>query len=398
MRILLIVDDYLPHSIKVAAKMMHELALEFISQGHKVSVLTPMSSQNQNLIIDEIEGVEVLYFKNGAIKNVPKIKRAINESLLSFNAWRALKAYATHNKFDGIVYYSPTIFFGPIVNRLKKLWGCPAYLILRDIFPQWTLDNGLMSQNSLVYKYFKIFENLNYKAADRIGVMSPSNLKYFENSKTNPQKIEVLFNWSKVPKIPTQDNTYRNKLKLNDKVVFFYGGNIGHAQQMQNLIELAKRLKNYKSAHFLFVGKGDEVKLIKKLVAQWQLENVTYLDPVDQNTYFKMLNEFDVGLFSLHPNHSTHNFPGKLLGYMGYAKPILGCVNEGNDLMNIVNEANAGLISLSGKHDTLAKNATLLLNSKNYRKQLGDNGRMLLNQKFSVEQTVTQLIDFIKQY
>lgn len=28
MRLLLVVDDYLPHSIKVAAKMMHELALE----------------------------------------------------------------------------------------------------------------------------------------------------------------------------------------------------------------------------------------------------------------------------------------------------------------------------------------------------------------------------------
>ena len=33
MRILLVVDDYMPQSKKVAAKMMHELALEFISEN-----------------------------------------------------------------------------------------------------------------------------------------------------------------------------------------------------------------------------------------------------------------------------------------------------------------------------------------------------------------------------
>lgn len=37
MKICLIVDDYMPDSIKVAAKMMHE----FILNGHEVSVLTP---------------------------------------------------------------------------------------------------------------------------------------------------------------------------------------------------------------------------------------------------------------------------------------------------------------------------------------------------------------------
>ena len=41
MRICLIIDDYLPESIKIGAKMMHELAIELISQGHKVVVITP---------------------------------------------------------------------------------------------------------------------------------------------------------------------------------------------------------------------------------------------------------------------------------------------------------------------------------------------------------------------
>lgn len=41
MKVLLLVDDYLPGSIKIAARMMHDLALELINQGHEVSVCTP---------------------------------------------------------------------------------------------------------------------------------------------------------------------------------------------------------------------------------------------------------------------------------------------------------------------------------------------------------------------
>ena len=49
-------------------------------------------------------------------------------------------------------------------------------------------------------------------------------------------------------------------------------------------------------------------------------------------------------MFSLHSGHKTHNFPGKLLGYMSYSKPILGCVNAGNDLADVVNSAKAGIV------------------------------------------------------
>ena len=49
MRICLIIDDYLPESIKVGAKMMHELACELKVQGHEVTVVTPsIETKSQN--------------------------------------------------------------------------------------------------------------------------------------------------------------------------------------------------------------------------------------------------------------------------------------------------------------------------------------------------------------
>jgi hypothetical protein len=67
LNLLLVVDDYLPDSIKVAAKMMHELALEFKTSGHKVTVITPkpnsfiVSVKNQlsRFILDDFRRVEL---------------------------------------------------------------------------------------------------------------------------------------------------------------------------------------------------------------------------------------------------------------------------------------------------------------------------------------------------
>ena len=92
MNICLIIDDYLPDSIKVGAKMMHELAVQFVARGYTVTVITPAPSLLTRSEITVLDGVTVCRFKSGEIKNVSKVKRAINETLLSYYAWRARHA------------------------------------------------------------------------------------------------------------------------------------------------------------------------------------------------------------------------------------------------------------------------------------------------------------------
>ena len=285
MKILLIVDDYMPNSIKVAAKMMHELACEYIKQGHYVSVLTPSTKIINNIEFSTLDGVNIISFKSGEIKNVPKVKRAINETLLSFNAWRSCKQFFKKNPHDLIIYYSPTIFFGSLVGKLKKLWNVKSYLILRDIFPKWAIDNKILKEKSLITFYFKYFENINYKNADTIGLMSNKNLEWFENYYKTSKKLEVLYNWTAIIKIETSKIKYRKELNIEDKVVFFYGGNMGHAQDMMNIVRLAENLNNYKEVQFVLVGAGDEVELIRDCIDSNKISNIILLPSVNQNEY-----------------------------------------------------------------------------------------------------------------
>jgi len=396
MRLALIIDDYLPHSTRVSPKMMHELAIELKRQGHEPFVLTPgVDGQHALLVEDKMDGIPILRFRSGPLKDIPKAKRAINESLLSARAWQALAPTLRSRKIDGVVYYSPSIFFGPLVRRIKQLWGCPAYLILRDLFPQWVIDEGMIREGSPIARYFRYFEQKSYRAADHIGLMSQKNLDVFRQMNPHLSNTGVLYNWaSPAPATaPSGQESLRKQLGLQGKVIYFYGGNIGHAQDMANLMRLAKGMQHHPDAHFLFIGQGDEYELVERYVREHKLSNTTLLPSIPQEAFKKVLCEVNVGLFSLARSHKAHNFPGKLLGYMVNGLPILGSVNPGNDLMSVINAANAGSALENGEDDALLAAAERLLIEPEQRRCQGEQARKLLYEQFSVESAASQIVN-----
>ncbi|MGR5306668.1 glycosyltransferase family 4 protein [Vibrio mediterranei] len=396
MRLALVIDDYLPHSTRVGAKMFHDLALELMKKGNDVTVITPHFDKSSSRFIQDVfDEITVWRFYSGPIKDVNKIKRAINESLLSFNAWLVLKDKIEEDSFDGVIYYSPSIFFGSLVEKIKRHCSCPSYLVLRDFFPQWAIDSGMIRKGSLIERYFRFFESRSYQSADMIGVMSQRNLEIFTQDTESRYSSSVLRNWANL--IPHQTSSrainLREKLCLTDEVIFFYGGNIGHAQDMANLMRLVRGMQCNDNAHFLFIGQGDEVELIKSLATKWELENFSYLPSVNQSEFKDILAQVDIGLFSLSSNHSAHNFPGKLLGYMVQSLPILGSVNQGNDLMDLVNEKEAGLVTVNGNDNKFLENAIKLYENRSLRKQMGLNGYNLLEEEFAVSKIATSILD-----
>ncbi|MFY9995226.1 MAG: glycosyltransferase family 4 protein [Leclercia sp.] len=379
--------------------MIHELALCFASKGIECIVVAPDSNIEERFIDDIYDGVRVLRFRHGPIKDVPKLKRAVNESLLSTSAWRLLSGEFKKMEVDGVIYYSPSIFFGNLVSKLKRLWGCKSFLILRDLFPRWAVEQGIIKEHSLICSYFKYFEKNNYRAADFIGLMTPNTMTLFNNEHCLAHKTQILYNWAtpinssnhESDKIIDDEFSILNAA-LRNKFVFFYGGNLGHAQDMCNLLRLAQGMAKYENSHFLFVGQGDEYELMKKYIDDNDLINVTLLPSVSQKVYSAILSRIDVGLFSLSRHHKTHNFPGKLLGYMNNAIPILGSVNEGNDLITIIPENYAGFCVENGCDDELLEKALLLYSDSELHKKLGKGARDLLLNSFTTDAAVNEIV------
>lgn len=391
MRILIVVDCYLPYK-KSSAKLVHDIGEEFNRQGHEVVIVAPDHALNTSSQVAVEHNLTILRIRSCSVKGVERITRAINEIRLSSIIWKAGKTFFKSNPCDLIVLYAPSIFFASLIKKLKSLWNCKAYLIQRDIFPQWVIDTGEMKEG-LICRYFRFKELQHYDAADIIGVQSPENLKYFsERGLDNRYKLEVLYNWTTANEKNIIRDNERQILGLQDKVVLFYGGNIGVAQDMDNIIKLAENMRDNTNAHFLLVGEGSEVPRLKKIIKEKQMSNITIHPAVTQEKYLGMLSQFDIGLISLDRQLKTHNFPGKMLGYMYFSMPILACINPGNDLKHIVEESNAGFTCLAEEHNVFQDYAKKLVADAELRKEMGKNARAVLEKTFSVKKAASQIL------
>ena len=130
---------------------------------------------------NKYEDFSVFKFRSLKIVDINFIKRAINEFLLPlFFVLAYIKNPINKKHFDFIIWYSPSIFFSPIVWFLKRKSTSKTYLVLRDIFPEWTLDLGLMKQG-LIYNFFKFCASFQYKIADTIGIHLNLTIRLLKN-------------------------------------------------------------------------------------------------------------------------------------------------------------------------------------------------------------------------
>lgn len=393
MKIFLVVVYYLP-SPKSSAALIFDLGQELLKQGHEVSIITISETLNSNYSVTHENGLDVLRIKSGKIDGANKFFRFINEFLLSIIIWEKGKKFFNNRQCDLVIWYSPSIFFSLLIKKFKLKYNCKSYLILRDIFPQWAVDTGLLKKG-FIFKFLQYFEKEQYKIADFIGVQSPKNLLYFDKEIfKNKYNVHVLYNWANLDKTKLPSSNYRLKFNLLGKIVFFYGGNLGVAQDLENVIRLAQKLSSTPNVHFLLVGDGTETIRLQKIIRDLNLQNFSIHNSVSQDEYLAMLSEFDVGLISLDKKFKTPNFPGKMLGYMYYNKPILASINFGNDLQDLIEDYKIGLVSINGDDEVFFNNALKFVKDSEFRISLGNNGRLLLNNLFSVESAAKQILSY----
>jgi glycosyltransferase involved in cell wall biosynthesis len=269
-------------------------------------------------------------------------------------------------------------------------------LILRDFFPQWAIEQGLIAERSPVAYYFKMFERLNYSSSDVIAVQSDANVDVFNAMVgTHDYRVEVLYNWTLSNMIAEAQFGFEfcKRLKINDKFIFFYGGNLGFSQDIPYILKLASKFSKVPEVHFLIVGQGDQFNDIEAAIEQLKLRNVTLSSSVSQKDYESLLLNVDVGVFTLAAEHTAHNFPGKILSYLSAGLPILGAVNPGNDLIALVNERHAGFVSVNGELDQLFSDALRLYQEQELRQKMAVAAKDLLLNMFSVQSAADQILN-----
>ena len=392
MRIALIADTFPPLRTSGAVQL-RDLSREFARQGHALTVLLPSPDQVAAWSLEDVDGVQVLRLKAPRTKDIGYVRRTLGEFAMPFAMLRQFrKSPLASEQWDGVVWYAPSIFYGPLASALKKSSGCKGYLIIRDIFPEWAVDMGLMGRG-LPYRFFDAVARYQYSVADVIGVQTPGNRAYFDRWRQQPgRKLEVLQNWLDKP-AQARCPIRVSETQLAGRKVFVYAGNMGVAQGMDILLDLAEKLHHRTDVGFLFVGRGSDASRLRASAEDRKLDNVLFYAEIHPDEIPDLYSQCSAGIVALDPRHKSHNIPGKFLTYMQCGLPVLANVNAGNDLAQMIRDEQVGQVCESNQAGELLQLTDKLLTQiDSQADDLKNRCRSLFEREFAVDRTVRQIV------
>lgn len=393
MRLAVVADVY-PPLRSSGAVQLRDLTREMAAQGHAVTMFVSAPEQSEPWQIEDVCGVRVLRLATPRTRDMGYVRRTLAEWWMPHAMKRGWQASPlAEQRFDGVVWYSPSTFHAPLVRALKAASGCPGYLIIRDIFPEWAHDMGLMG-DGMLYRMFKYIAHRQYEAADVIGVQTPGNLPYFADwRRRHPERrVEVLYNWL-APAANVGCPIDVAAAGLAGRTVFVYAGNMGVAQGMGVLLDLAERLKAREDIGFVFVGRGSDAARLKADAAARDLRAVRFFDEIEPEHIAGLYAQCHIGLVALDPRHQTHNIPGKFLSYMQAGLPVLASVNAGNDLLRLIADEEVGTAcSSAAPVDSLAQAAATLVQAVRCGEDYQPRCTQLARRMFDPLAAVTQIV------
>lgn len=369
-------------------------------RGHEVTVLTGIPNYPEGKIYEgygffknrkqEINGVKIirsLLFPRG---NGGGILLFLN--YYSFAFFASIRAFflGLSNKYDAVIVHEPspiTQFYPALL--LKKLWKTPVYFWVMDLWPESLSIAGGVKNKMVLGFYESVVKNF-YKNSEKILITSKGFRKSINEKGNFDNKIVYFPNWAE-DSISEGDKNYPIP-SLPDGFKVMFAGNIGEAQDLDNIMNAALELKNQKNIKFVLVGDGRKMPFVKEFIEENQLHETVHLAgrfPVEAMASF--FNKADVMLVTLKDDPIFNlTVPAKVQAYMSASKPIVAMLNgEGADN---INEAKCGFAVNAGDYKTLAN--TILKASELPQSELlkmGENSRKFYEENFKMSECISNL-------
>ncbi|ABW28597.1 glycosyltransferase family 4 protein [Acaryochloris marina] len=279
---------------------------------------------------------------------------------------------------------------------LKTLKGCEFVLLVHDVYPEVLSATGLVHNHSLVYRLVQRGNRLVYAQASRIITLGRDMQKLVGQKFTQPVegKLVCIPNWAETEMIypvDKQDSTLLQRLKLVDKFVVLYAGNMGRTHDLNILLDAANILtKTHPQIHFLLIGAGARKPEVEARVQEQKLQNVTVLPYLPHEEKNVALNSCDVGVISFVPGMAGVSVPSRMYNQMAAGKPLIAIADHESELAKVIQEEGIGWLVSPHDGDQLVKLLTQIVNDSELCNDMGHKAAQAVLCKYQLKHAVSK--------
>ena len=313
---------------------MKVMADAFVSKGHNVTVIASSSS-----IADgkpEKTAERIIYSPTVRMKKKTTTMRLLTSFFSSFAAGKA----------DVVITTSPPLLVNVTGWLIAKMKHAKLIYDIRDIWPDVALEMGSFSRDSFYCRVFTKIANFMYKHADMITTVSHGKVeKIVKHTEILGDKackrVELVgngFDESILDSKIDLDTVTKYHLENVPSCVFI--GNIGLAQGLGHLLDIAEKTK-HKEIQYLLFGTGAEKEMLEKEAENRGLENVRFCGVLEHDKVFTVLSYAKLSFISLKNSSMTDSIPTKMYEALGIGCPVLLAAQ--GDSCKVLNESKLGI-------------------------------------------------------
>ena len=336
MKVLIISSNYYPEPMGIGLYTT-DLAENLLSQGHSVSVLTnipyypwwktPSEHIRHLECRSEISGVNVHRVKL-KIPSQPKLFARLS---FEIRMWLKMKARAKEfvgSEIDMVVSIIPSLGPGLVGTYLSRRNSIPHKVVVQDITSKGVTQSGMSLGGGLQTITRKVETRILRNAVAIAVVANPMKKIVCSLIKTDI-KVSVIPNYS-----VTQQSSYSARVNVRqfldlpqDKFLVIYTGSIAQKQNLMNLLNAARILREENSIHVVVFGHGNSESDLKD--HSQNLLNFEVRPSVSLDIYHSLLQSADLLVLNERSSQIEMALPSKIVSYFESGTPVVAAVPVG---------------------------------------------------------------------
>ena len=380
-------------------------AKELKRQGHEVEVLTGFPNYPGGKIYDgyklrlfqreEIDGISILRVALYPNHDSSALKRIFN--YLSFAFMALLFGIFATKRADVIYAYHPPLTVGITAILIKFFRRTPIVYDIQDMWPDTLKATGMLSNNKIL-NIIGVVCKLVYRFVDHIVVLCPGFKKQLIDRAVPEEKISIIFNWCDEKGLTqAQPAKIEYQQLMQNKFNIVFAGNMGKAQALDTLLEVAKKVEDIKNIQFVFVGGGTETERLKQCSINENISNVLFIPRMPMAEVGGVLDLSNLLLVHLKKDPLFEiTVPSKTQAYMAIGKPILMAV--AGDAADLIQRAECGCVAISENVESIHQAILRIYHlSTREQQQMGLNARNYYQQELSLEIGVKKFVEIFEK-
>ena len=326
-------------------------AKELSARGHEVTVFAGSHIHNSDIQLVEGERWKIWQeqpFRWVYVHTLAYGKSRKKQILSMFQFYRNTAIAAQYFRKQ---YGTPDVVLGSSAHpltallavRLGQKYHCKSIAEIRDLWPESIVAYGIAGPHNPAVLALRRLEKWIYKKADAVVFTMEGAYDYIVEQgwdKDIPRsKVHYINNGVDLEQFDYNKEHFRidDPELLNPelfKIVF--AGTLVLSNNIDGMLDLAKRLQKYPNVRFLIWGNGEYTESMLRRIDKEQINNVCYKGLVEKKYVPFIVSHADVNFMHAAPT-SLYRYgasPNKLFDYLAAGRPIMQDFTFNGDIVS----------------------------------------------------------------